>query len=68
MPAPMLMTARSQGRRRYDPDDEAAASTALFLVLSAIFSFLGLFAAVRLSRLLEALADVEHFHDLTMID
>lgn len=68
MPDAMLTTTRSQGRRRSDPANEATASTALFLAISAIFSFLGIFAAVRLSRLLEALADVEHFHDLTMID
>jgi hypothetical protein len=60
------MTTRSQGSRGYDPADEAAASNALFLLISAALSSLGLFA--RMSRLLEAMADVGHLHDLTMID
>jgi hypothetical protein len=68
MPTEMLTTVRSQERRGYDPADEAAASTALFLLFSVALSFLGLFAAARMSRLLDALADVERLHNLTMID
>jgi hypothetical protein len=68
MPTAIPTTFRSQERRGYDPADEAAASTALFLLISAALSFLGLFAAARMSRLLDALADVERFHNLTMID
>jgi hypothetical protein len=62
------MTTRSQGSRGYDPADEAAASNALFLLISAALSSLGLFAGARMSRLLEAMADVGHLHDLTMTD
>lgn len=48
--------------------DVAAVDCLIVTSMPVLMGLLGIFSLARFSRFLDAVADVEHFHDITMID
>ncbi len=53
---------------RHDGRDDVADPMLVPMIIAAVLSVFTEFGSQRFSRLLDAIAESEYFHDLTMID